>query len=280
MIDAIYSQMIAEPATKEMKCASRVTGFMEIPGFRDLIEENKIADIEKFYLHLAQEIYETRRKNYSLGLRVIEPRLDVYAHRVSLSSPLFLEKDLPELSSMAFKQFADFCNILQVTALRSSMAIRGFCDIGSNYQGKITSKNIGRAPSKEPMVLTDILEVFNFDEVFPDGFGQQIIPPVSIPCYFGKDLNDSINKLKEIYETGIFFPGDIINYPACELAIYSGSLIETEIDGENYYTCNWRVWLEQHRKDYPIEKLDENLTKLTKRVNGEGNMWRRFLERK
>jgi len=280
MPDPYFTQRLREPDLKEINAVSRATGFIELPGFKELIENEEYDSINKFYHELSQELYNARRNNYSLGLRVIEPEISIYADRIQMASQLFLEKDLPELSAISFKLFVNFCNILLSVALKHEIPLRGFANIGDNFRGSVYSDNIGRAPSEDTMVLADLLEVFSFDEIFPDGFGQKVIPPVNIPYFYGKDLAESMNQLSSLNEIGIFMPGNILDYPATEITIYSDALIETKVNGDQMYTCNWRNWMEEHPENYSLDEISENLKTLVNRTNGEGILWKRFLRRK
>ncbi len=280
MPDPYFSQKTRETELKEIDTESRVTAFINVTGINELVEEEEFDKINKFYHDLSQDIYDTRRNNYSLGLRVIEPEMIVSNSHIRLSAPLFLERELPELSSMTFKLFVDFCNIVLSVSLKNELKVKGIGDIGYNYRGQVFSNNTGRATSEEGMVLSDLLEVFTFDEIFPEGFGQKFIPAVNIPYFYGKDIKESMHRLFSLQELGIFMPSHILDYPASEISVYSDALIETNVEGEDMYICNWRNWMEKHPENYSMIEINENLIALTKSVNGDGGIWKRFLARK
>jgi hypothetical protein len=130
------------------------------------------------------------------------------------------------------------------------------------------------------MVLSDLLEVFTFDEIFPEGFGPKFIPPVNIPYFFGKDIMESMQRLNTLAEIGIFMPAHILDYPSTEIAVYSDALIETNVEGDPMYLCNWRGWMELHPENYDLEEVIAELKALMKSANGDAEVWKRFLARR
>ena len=264
---------------KKTDAHSRVTALIEVLEFEDLNEDEEYNKLNKFFHELSQEIYHFRKQNYNLGLRAIEPELTITADRIQMTSPLYLEKDLPELSSMVFKTFIDFCNLFISVAVDNRIALSGFASIGNNYRSEVYSSINGIAHSKETMVLKDLLKVFSFDDIFPEGFQQNVIAPVSVPLFYGKDLKKVVKMLSEIREIGIFMPSDIISIPATEVAVYSDMLIDTRFNGKNFYCCNWKTYIPKNDDNFSADKMMEDLEYLSQSDNVHAPMWKKFLVR-
>ncbi|MFW5821242.1 MAG: hypothetical protein ACOCWA_08130 [Bacteroidota bacterium] len=278
MPDSFFSKKPGESEIKEAVAASRVTAIIELMEFPDLVKEDNIQYLNQFYHDLSQEMYLARRQNYCLGLRELEPEIQIFSERIILSSPLFLEKELPELSSVSFKLFVDFCNLILSVALKHEIALKGMGNIGDNFRRMVYSGNMTRAQARESMVLSDILKVFTFEEIFPEGFGQKIMPPVNIPYFYGEDISDSISQLSTINEIGIFMPLDILDNPCTEISVYSDMLVEKKVGRKKMYSCNWKTWVEKNPENHSFEDIQEILLDLSRRENGMGEVWKRFFE--
>ncbi len=278
MPDPFFSNNSADSEIKDPVSASRVTAIIELMEFSELVKEDNIKFLNEFYHDLSQEMYQARRQNYCLGLRVLEPEIQIFSERIILTSPLFLEKDLPELSSVAFKLFVDFCNLILSVALKHEIAIKGMGNIGNNYRGMVYSGNMTRAQARESMVLSDILKVFTFEEIFPEGFGQKIMPPVNIPYFYGEDISNSIIQLSSINDIGIFMPLDILENPCTEITVYSDMLVEQKVGRRKMYACNWKTWVEKNPENHSLEDIRNNLLDLSNSENGRGEVWKRFME--
>ena len=75
-----------------------------------MIANEEIDKIQVFYERIGQEIYNTRKKNYSWGFRVIEPQFLNFSERIILVSRLYEEETLVDLNSVVFKLFTEFNN--------------------------------------------------------------------------------------------------------------------------------------------------------------------------
>ncbi|MGC9345035.1 MAG: hypothetical protein ACP5E3_20185, partial [Bacteroidales bacterium] len=226
MPDSYFSPRSRHSEVQSPDAISRAVAFIEIAGLDYLIQEEEYDKVNKFFQELSQEYYNLRRSNYNRGLRVIEPEIDIIGDRIQLTSEIFLERNLPELSSFAFKLFIEFCNATMAVAIRNDIPVKGMANIGNNYRGHSYSADPGRSSSEDIMVLKDLMEVFSFEQIFPEGFGPTIIPPVSVPFFYGKDILNSLKLLKKLDEPGIFLPSSIMDIEATEISIYSDLLLE------------------------------------------------------
>ncbi|MFW5820757.1 MAG: hypothetical protein ACOCWA_05670 [Bacteroidota bacterium] len=278
MPDPFFSNNSGDSEIRDPVSASRVTAIIELMEFSDLVKEDNIKYLNDFYHDLSQEMYFARRQNYCLGLRVLEPEIQIVSERIILTSPLFLEKDLPELSSVAFKVFVDFCNLILSVALKHEIALKGMGNIGENFRGMVFSGNMTRAQARESMVLSDILKVFTFEEIFPEGFGQKIMPPVNIPYFYGEDISNSITQLSSVNDIGIFMPLDILENSCTEITVYSEMLVEQKVGRKKMYACNWKTWVEKNPENHSLEEIRNNLLDLSNSENGRGKVWKRFME--
>jgi hypothetical protein len=280
MPDSFFFPHSSQSELKSPEALSRAVAFIEIVGFDHLIvEEEEFDKVNTFFKELSQEFYYLRMDNYNRGLRVIEPEISITGDRIQLTSSVFLERNLPELSSFSIKLFVEFCNATMAVALRNDIPLKGMASIGDNYRGLSYSGEPGRSSTEDTMVLTDLMEVFSFEEIFPEGFGARIIPPVSIPYFFGKNLSQSLKQLKQLKEAGIFFPGDIIDIEAAEISIYSDILLETTIDGVKYYECNWKGWMEKNPDHYDLEEILADLECLSRSQSPNALLWKKFVKR-
>ncbi len=280
MPDSFFTDTSGGSEIREPVAASRVTSIIELMEFADLVKEDNIHYLNKFYHELSGEMYLARRQNYCLGLRALEPEIQIFSERIILSSPLFLEKNLPELSSVTFKLFVDFCNLILSVAIKNEIALKGFANIGTNFRGVAYSGNMTRAQARESMVLSDILEVFSFEEVFPEGFGPKVMPPVNIPYFYGEDISNSIIELSSISDIGIFMPTDILDIPCTEISVYSDMLLEKKIGKRKMFACNWKSWVEKNPENYSLDEITADLNSLAESKNASGDLWKRFIEMK
>jgi len=279
MPDSFFSKKSNFPEMKDIEAVSRISAFIDIINFTDILEQDDTDRLNEFYHELSQEIYNTRRNHYGLGLSAIEPEVNVMSGRFQLTAPLYLEKDLPELSAMVFKLFVEYCNMLLSVAIKHEIAVKGAGTIGNNYKGNAYSAKTGRSSSKETMVLSDLLEIFTFDEIFPEGFGQKVISPMTIPFFYGRDLSEALRQLESIEQIGIFFPKSIMEYPAAEISVFSEMLIETNVKGELMYSCNWKSWMEKKSDDYSMEEIMDELKSNSQGEGPEAKQWKTFLEK-
>lgn len=257
---------------------SRLTAIIEIHEIDELIENQGIGFLQKFYQGLACEVYNQRVDNYGLGLRAIEPEFQIFLGKIVITTSFFLEKNLPDLSSVIFKHFIDYCNLVLATAIKEGIAVTGLANIGNNYLGSAYSSGTRRAPSKESLIMSDLLNIFTFDEIFPHGFGQKVIPPVCIPYFFGEDLTRTGKNLSSIKEIGVFMPYEIKDYPATEVAILAGMLETTEINSNKIYSCNWKSFFEKNIHCLSIDEIMENLKKLSEGDNESAMLWKRVFK--
>lgn len=279
MPDSYFSSRSGYSDFKNPVALSRAVAFIEIAGFDNLLQEEELDKVNKFFHEISQELYYLRRNNYNRGLRVIEPEINITGDRIQLTSSMFLERNLPELSSFSFKLFVEFCNAIMAVAIRNDIPLKGMANIGNNYRGLSYSGDPGRSSTEEIMILTDLMEIFSFEEIFPEGFGPRIIPPVSTPFFYGKDIMESLRKLTQLEEAGIFFPGDIMEFEAVEISIYSDLLLETKLDGVTYYECNWKGWMEKNPDHYDIEEILADLECLSRSESPNAPLWSKFVKR-
>lgn len=279
MPDSFFSPKPRQYDTQSTTAVSTATAFIEITGYRQILQDEDNNILSRFFQELSQEYYNLRRNNYNMGLRVIEPDISITGGRIQLSSKLFLEKNLPELSSFAFKLFVEVCNATMAVALKNDLPLKGMANIGENYKGSTYSGNIGKSAAKDTMVLSDLLEVFTFEEIFPEGFGQKIIPPVSIPFFYGKDLLEIERRFQEIDEAGIFMPLEILDTPATEIAVYSDMLIETKVSNHHMYECNWKSWIEKNPDSFDLDEILADLECLSRSESPNAAIWKKFVKR-
>ena len=112
------------PVNEPIQPHSQVSAFIEILGFDEMLKKKEIARLQVFFERVAQEIYHTRKKNYSWGFRVIEPEFINICERIFLISELYKEEELFDLNSVVFKLFTEFNNIILSTALHMQLPLR------------------------------------------------------------------------------------------------------------------------------------------------------------
>ena len=235
-----------KPVNDPIKPHSQVSACIQIPGFDTMVANKEISTIQVLFERIAQEIYNTRKKNYSWGFRVIEPEFLNFSDRIILVSKLYKEENLADLNSVVFKLFAEFNNIILSTALHMHIPIRGIICTGDTYHGTVKSRKPALVSGKEPLILSDLLKVFSLGEIFPNGFSDGMIPAVNMPYHFSDNFCKSIDKLSTLESIGIFMPADQIKDKTADVTILSNMIVETEIDGQKILACNWKEWMSEH----------------------------------
>jgi hypothetical protein len=234
---------IFEPVNDPIKSHSQLTACIQIPDFNTLVLNDEVSTIQVFYEKIAQEIYNTRKKNYSWGFGVIEPRFINFCDQLILVSKLYREEELADLNSVVFKLFAEFNNIIISTALNMHLPVRGIIHMGQLYEGAVRSRKPALVSGKDPLILADLLKAYSFGEIFPNGYSDGMIPAVEMPYRFGINLCNSMAELSQLESVGIFLPGAYGEDPITEVTILSNMLAEVEIEGKKMFACNWKEWM-------------------------------------
>lgn len=235
-----------KPANDPIRSQSQIISSIEILGFHDLIKQGEISMIQVFFERIAQEIYNTRKKNYSWGFRVIEPEFLNFSNRIFLSSKLYLEEDLADLNSVIFKLFTEFNNIILATALHMHLPVKGIIRIADTYRGTVQSRKPALVSGKEPLILNDLLKVFSFGEIFPRGFSSGMIPAMDMPYHFGENLGQLESDLETIEAVGIFMPLEYREEKASQVTILSNMMTVTEVNKKMLFACNWKEWMSSY----------------------------------
>jgi hypothetical protein len=242
------------PVNEPIQPHSQVSAFIEILGFDEMLEKKEISRLQVFFEHVAQEIYNTRKKNYSWGFSVIEPEFLNLCEKIFLISKLYKEEELFDLNSVVFKLFTEFSNIILSTALHMHLPVRGIIRVGESYRGSVSSRKPALVSGKDPLILADLLKVFTIGEIFPDGFSEGLIPAVNIPYHFGDCMRKSLSELPAIDSIGIFMPSDDNLDKVADVTILSSMMVQTKVSGKDYYACNWKAWMNEHA-DYSPENI-------------------------
>jgi hypothetical protein len=229
-----------------MQPHSQVSSCIEILGFGEMAESGEISKIQVFYERIGQEIYNTRKKNYSWGFRVIEPEFLCFAERMILISKLYKEEELKDLNSVIFKLFTEFNNIILSTALHMHIPIRGIIRIGDTYRGFVKSRKPAVVSGKEPLILSDLLKVFSIGEIFPNGFTEGLIPAVDIPYHFGEGLCGFHGELASLESIGVFMPLEYNKDHIADVTILANMMVTADVNGEVCFACNWKEWMSEH----------------------------------
>jgi hypothetical protein len=241
------NQSMFAPVNDPIHPISEVISIIEIQGFHDLVKKGEISTIQVFFERIAQEIYNTRKKNYSWGFRVIEPEFLNFSNRMYLSSKLYFEEDLSDLNSVIFKLFTEFNNIILSTALHMHIPVKGIIRIVDTYKGTVQSRKPALVTGKEPLILSDLLNVFSFGEIFPHGFTSGMIPAVDMPYHFGEGLSQMEEDLASIESLGVFMPLEYRENMATEVTILSNMMTVTEVNKKMLFTCNWKEWMSAYQ---------------------------------
>ncbi len=242
---------IFKPANDPIRPHSQVSSIIEILDFDEMIEKGEISTIQVFFERIGQEIYNSRKKNYSWGFGVIEPEFLNFSEHMVLVSKLYKEENLFDLNSVIFKLFAEFNNVILATALHMHIPLRGIIRIGDTYRGKLKSKKPAVVSGKDPLILSDLLKVFSIGEIFPNGFSEGLIPAVDMPFHFGKSLTRSFREVYELDSVGIFMPVSHNREKTADVTILSNMLVDVEVHGQKWYACNWREWMNEHETCAP-----------------------------
>ena len=243
-----------QPVNDPIKPHSQVSSCIQIPGFNKLVENGEISTIQVLFERIAQEIYNTRKKNYSWGFRVIEPEFINFSDRIILVSKLYKEENLADLNSVIFKLFTEFNNIILATALHMHIPIRGIIQIGETYRGTVKSRKPALVSGKDPLILSDLLKVFSIGEIFPNGFSEGMIPAVDMPFHFGESFCKSFAELSVLEAIGIFMPKEHMKDKIADVTILSNMTVETELNGQKILVCNWKEWMSEH-SDCSVENI-------------------------
>lgn len=242
------ARQVFQPVNDPIQPHKQLSACIEIIGFNEMVANDEIDKIQVFYEKIGQEIYNTRKKNYSWGFRVIEPQFLNFSERIILASRLYKEETLADLNSVVFKLFTEFNNIILSTALHMHIPIRGMIRIGETYRGAVRSRKPAVMSGKDPLILSDLLKVFSLNEIFPNGFSEGLIPAVDVPFHFGAGICQSFQDITKLESIGIFMPKEFNLESAADVTILSNMMAETKIEGEEYIACNWKEWM--------IERID------------------------
>lgn len=245
---------IYQPVNDQIEPHSQLSCTIRIHGFDTMVEHNEISRIQVFFERLAQEIYNTRKKNYSWGFRVIEPELSNYSDRINLVSKLYREEKLADLDSIVFKLFIEFSNIILSTALHMHIPVTGIIRIGEAYRGSLKSRKPALVSGKDPLILSDLLKVFTISDIFPNGFSEGLIPAVDVPYHFGTMLCKSETELNDLESVGIFLPVGCVTDRIADVTILSNMIVETEVNGHKVLACNWKEWMRE-QTDCSVENV-------------------------
>lgn len=240
-----------QPANDPIKSHSQVSSCIQIPGFDILVKNGEISTIQVLFERIAQEIYNTRKKNYSWGFGVIEPEFLNFSDRIILVSKLYKEENLADLNSVIFKLFTEFNNIILSTALHMHIPIRGIIQIGDTYRGTLKSRKPALVSGKDPLILADLLKVYSIGEIFPIGFSEGMIPAVDMPYHFGESFDKSFAELSKLESVGIFMPTVHMKDKIADVTILSNMIVESEVGGHKFLVCNWKEWMSEHSDCLP-----------------------------
>jgi hypothetical protein len=235
-----------QPVNDPIQPHSQVCACIEILNFREMVEQGDLDRIQVLYERIGQEIYNTRKKNYSWGFRVIEPQFINFSERIVLVSKLYKEEHLNDLNSVVFKLFIEFNNIILSTALHMHTPLHGIIRIGETYRGAVRSRKPAVMSGKDPLILSDLLKVFSIEEIFPTGFSEGLIPAVDIPFHFGEGIFKAIEEVNALESIGVFMPVEHNRDKIADVTILSGMMSEVELQGHKFYACNWKEWMSEH----------------------------------
>ncbi len=234
---------IFEPVNEPIKSHSQLFSCIQLPDFSSCIKEGQVDTIQVFYERIAQEIYNARKKNYSWGFGVIEPRFINLCDKMILVSKLYKEEELADLNSVIFKLFTEFNNIIVSTALHMHLPVRGIIRTGQVYEGSLRSRKPALVSGKDPLILSDLLKVYSFGEIFPHGYSDGMIPAVEMPFHFGESLCQAFMEVDKLESIGIFLPAEYARDSITEVTILSNMLTGIYVDGKNLFACNWKEWM-------------------------------------
>ncbi len=274
MPDSYYSQ----EKEQDLSLQSTLTAVVEIMNYNCFLESDKFHELQLFYKELATELYNMRLQNYGYGFEVIQPVITILADKLYIYSNLYLENDVPELNTMVFKIFVENLNILFAVGLKHEMVIRGFAGVDKGIKSMASSGITARTVKKDTLVLTDMLKVFRFDEIFPDEIDQKFAPALNFQSFHASNFLRASRLLQEINAVGIYFPEETRNYPFAEVSIYCDILIETALDDHMRFVTNWADWAEKHPENFPVEQVRDSISECASMDPDFGLMWRKFSE--
>ena len=264
---------------KKFSTQSALTAVVEIMDYEYFMESDKFHELQSFYNELACELHTFQRQNYRRGFGAIKPDFRIMSDRIYVYSFLYLEENVPELSSMIFNIFVEACNMLLAVALKHEMVVRGIAGIDALFNTYVDSGSGSRLEKEDTLMLADMLKVFTFEEIFPEGLDQVFIPAVAIPVLHSHNFLHANHLLKEINAVGIYLPDTIRSYPAAELAIYSDLLIETSMEGEKVFAANWFNWADKHPENFPVEEVQQSIARLALCSESKyAGYWKKFNE--
>ncbi|MCP4314372.1 MAG: hypothetical protein GY790_24215 [Bacteroidetes bacterium] len=237
---------VYNPTNDPIQPHTQLSSCIEILGFDEMVARGELNKIQVLYERIGQEIYNTRKKNYSWGFRVIEPQFLNFSERIILTSRLYKEETLADLNSVVFKLFIEFNNIILSTALHMQIPLRGMIRIGETYRGAVRSRKPAIMSGNDPLILSDLLKVFSIGEIFPNGFSEGLIPAVDVPFHFGSGLCKSFSSITNLDSIGIFMPEEYNKKNTADVTILSNMMADTDINGEKYLACNWKEWMSEH----------------------------------
>lgn len=257
---------------------SSLTAVIEIVDYDYYVDFGKLYALQSYFSDLAGEIHKAERENYRRGFSVINPEFRIISNRIYVFSPLYIEKDVPELSSMVFNLFVGTCNMILAVSLRNKFTIRGIAGVDEFFDTSINSGNPSWLEKKDTLILSDMLKIFSFDEIFPDGLDRVFIPPASLKILHGLNFMKADKLLPNINSVGIFFPDSIRNYPSAELAIYSDMLLETSLNDKKVFASNWIDYAVKHEDTFNVEELRKNLSLMAENKESfYSEFWKKFL---
>jgi hypothetical protein len=272
-----YSSNYQDKKDNHLSSRTALTAVVEIMNYDCFTESEKLQEIKLFYEDLANEIYSSQLHHYSYGFGIIEPEIRIVSNRIYFFSPLYLEDNVPELNSTVFKLFVEYLNMLQAVSLSHCLAVRGYAGIDKGYKTWVSSVHTSQTDKKDTLVLSDMLEIFTLDDIFPDGMEQRYLPHVVFPLVHGDNFLNTDRLLAEINAIGIYMPDEIRNYPCSEVSICADMLIETRLDGKNLFKANWVQWAEMHPDNYAVPDIMESIAALAKGdEKNYASLWKKF----
>ena len=268
-------------AKKEINFTPRsgLTAVLEIMEYEQLVKSEKFHVLESFFTDLAVEIHASQRDHYRRGFGVIRPEFRIVSNHIYMYSFLYLEKNVPDVSSMIFNLFVETCNMVLAVALKHEIAIRGFAGIDELLNSEVSSGSPGWLEKNDTLMLWDMLKVFSFEEIFPEGLEKVMIPAAALSVVHAGNFFHADRLLADIDAIGIYIPENIMNYPSAELAIYSDLLIETTLNDKKMFAASWDNWANKHPDDFPVNKVRESIKRLSKRAESKlSKYWKNFSE--
>ncbi len=257
---------------------SQLFSCIQLPDMDALVRNGQVDTVQVFFERVAQEIYNTRKKNYSWGFGVIEPEFINLCDKMILISKLYKEEELADLNSVIFKLFTEFNNIILSTALHLHLPIRGLIQIGQVYRGSLRSRKPALVSGKDPLILADLLKVYSFGEIFPNGYTDGMIPAVEMPFHFGELLCQSLHEVLELESIGIFLPAEHAGDAITEVTILSNMMTAVNIDGKNMFACNWKEWMKGQEECSPDNIIAFAEAEAKNRKGSHGRKWESLVE--